>query len=198
MSSRNTARSFNTGLPLSGFADGMIISFGLSAALAINNISRSTHLTIVLLASLGGMILLGIATYLSGRDKGYDHSHHHDLFVKLGLDENEIMEASAGLDQEHKEFEGVYSDSQEPCGKTGFLTAVSFFTGYILASLPFLLISDFPVAMAVSFSITPLILFSAGYIRNRVPGKDPLAGGLRYMFLGLFVAAAFCWISWIF
>lgn len=190
--------TFQTGLPLSGFADGMVISFGLSAALALNKLPVSTISIITIIVATGGMLLFGIATYLSGRDKGFDHSHHHDLFRDLGLDEEELKEASESLDKEHEDFDEVYEVPGSEGRKTGLLTAIAFFTGYVLASLPFLMIPHFPTAMAISFSITPLLLFAAGYIRNRVPGRDPLAGGLRYMFLGLFVAAAFCWASWLF
>ena len=185
------------GMPLSGFADGMIISFGLSAALAINNVSSSIQLTVAVLVSLSGMVLFGIAVYRSGRDKGFDQSHHNDLFKKLGLNEEEMEEANEGIAMEHVEF----IQSERPASistKMAAFTAICFFVGYIIAYFPFLIIKFLPTALTVSFSLTPLILFLAGYLKNRFPGRDPLYGGLRYMFLGLLAAVVFCCVAWIF
>ena len=205
-----------------GISDGHIVIFALSTALTVGFPRSASLIPYTLNALIIGGIIIGIGGFLSARyrmermaarseeqqteENRIETEKTLELFEKLDLGEDMQRQAREEIIKETDEWKtylAFHQQDLEPPVKaalplTGLIISFSFFTGGLIALLPYFFEGN--AAQAFNYSLLfnfPLLLL-IGIFKSNSNGEHLIWGSLRLLLLGSAVVAAAYLVAQIF
>ncbi len=205
-----------------GMSDGLTVPFALAAGLSGAVSSNGIVITAGMAEIVAGSIAMGLGGYLAGRTevdhydselkREYDEvetvpdreiQEVKDVFEQYGLSPGLQDEISLELSRNKDKwvefmmrFElGMEKPDEKRASKSAFNIGLSYIIGGIVPLTGYFITKTPREGLIISSAVTILFLFIFGYIKTKLTGNGPFAGGLKTVITGVLAAGAAFFIA---